>query len=61
MQRAALWLVMLQRWEYAEAAMVLGVQRDDLLELLRHRDTLVSGVMRGPGARDGWSRRGHEA
>ena len=44
--RAALWLVMLQRWEYADAADALGVDRGELVMLLRHRDTLVAGVLR---------------
>ena len=59
--RAALWLVMLQRWEYAEAAKALDVDRSRLLELLRHRDTLVAAVMRGGANRPSSARRIHRA
>lgn len=44
--RAALWLVMIRRWSYAEAASVLGVDRDRVRELLRHRDRFMA-VARG--------------
>lgn len=42
--RVALWLVVMRRWDYAAAAERLGVDRDDLKELLKHREKLVAAV-----------------
>ncbi len=39
--RAAVWLVLLRRWSYQDAASAMGVDRDDVPGLLRYRDLLV--------------------
>lgn len=44
--RAAIWLVLLRRWSYRDAAEALGVTRQQLRELLRYRDAWMSEVMR---------------
>ncbi len=51
--RAALWLVLLRRWSYDDAAGVMKVDRETLADLLRFRHTLVSAVLgrNGPGVR----------
>lgn len=46
--RVAIWLVSLERWRYDEAAKALGVERDELLELLAWRDTLLAESLAGP-------------
>jgi len=51
--RAAIWLVLLRRWGYQEAAAVLGVARDVLRDLLRYRDHMMSIVLRSSGRRNG--------
>ncbi len=43
--RAALWLVLLRRWSYAEAASAMGLERDALVDLLRYRDALIQAVL----------------
>lgn len=51
--RAALWWVMFGRRRYAEVATLLGVSRDELLDLLAHRDAFVVAVRRKVrGSRD---------
>ena len=44
--RAAVWLVLLRRWCYADACGALGVDRDVLEDLLRFRDVLMTEVLR---------------
>jgi DNA-directed RNA polymerase specialized sigma24 family protein len=51
--RAALWLVLLRRWGYGEAARVLGIEVDRLRNLLRYRDALLRQVLRWSGGSDG--------
>ena len=46
--RAALWLVLVQRWPYCEAADALEVSPDHLRELLRYRDVLLTTLLRPP-------------
>ena len=43
--RAALWLVLLRRWSYADAASTLGVDKAVLTELLRYRERLLDGLV----------------
>jgi hypothetical protein len=58
LSRAALWLVLLRRWDYKGAAEALGVDRVRLIELLQHRSALVGilqdqghlGITRGTGS-----------
>jgi DNA-directed RNA polymerase specialized sigma24 family protein len=45
--RAALWLVLLRRWRYSEAAATIGVDLGALRELLGHRDGFFQEVIRG--------------
>jgi hypothetical protein len=47
--RAALWLVLLRRWSYDDTARALGVDRDHLLALLKHR-TVLTDAMAEPGS-----------
>lgn len=49
--RAALWLVLLRRWSYADAAQVMGIDREILKDLLRYRDTLMSAILGGGNGR----------
>ena len=44
--RAAVWLVLLRRWSYADACDALNVDRDVLDDLLRYRDVLMTEVLR---------------
>lgn len=43
--RAAVWLVALRRWHYDDAATMVGVTRDELVELLRYRDVLLAALV----------------
>lgn len=49
--RAALWLVLLRRWSYADAARVIGVDESDMPDLLAWRDALMRELV-SPGAGD---------
>ncbi|MDA0328144.1 MAG: hypothetical protein O2958_03955 [Gemmatimonadetes bacterium] len=49
--RAALWLVLLRRWSYADAASILEVDVADLEKLLGYRDVLMREIMSAPGLR----------
>ena len=42
--RAALWLILLRRWSYHDAATTLGVDRAELVSLLEDRTTLVAAM-----------------
>ena len=42
--RAALWLVLLRRWSYADAALEIGVERDRLRDLLAWRERLARAL-----------------
>lgn len=44
--RAAIWLVLLRRWSYAEACTAMGVEREVLEDLLRFRDVLMTEILR---------------
>jgi hypothetical protein len=49
--RAALWLVLIRRWSYADAERVMGVDDEGLRDLLRYRDLLLREVLRStPGS-----------
>ena len=54
--RAALWLVVLRRWKYADASRILGTDLHDLKDLLRYRHLLLTAVLRGPEERNGTDR-----
>lgn len=43
--RAALWLVLLRRWSYRDAARVLGVEAADMPRLLAWRDSLMHALL----------------
>lgn len=43
--RAALWLVLLRRWGYGDAARALGIEDDSLRQLLAYRDVLFAEVL----------------
>jgi len=43
--RAALWLVMLRRWSYAEASDALGIDIELIEALLKYRDVLLQEMM----------------
>jgi len=45
--RAALWLVLLRRWGYEDAAGAMGVERHALKSLLEFRHTLISAILGG--------------
>ena len=45
--RAALWLVLLRRWSYAEAAAAMGVDDSTLEGLLAYRDVLLHEIIGG--------------
>ena len=51
--RAALWLVLLRRWSYADAAGLMEVDREMLKTLLRYRDTLMGAILGGGKSRSG--------
>ncbi len=51
--RAALWLVVLRRWTYEEASVVLQTDTDELKDLLRFRHTLMSAVLKPRKGRNG--------
>ena len=46
--RAALWLVLVQRWPYADAADALAITTERLRELLQYRDALLTALLRAP-------------
>ena len=48
LSRAALWLVLVQRWSYADAADALAITTERLRELLRYRDALLEAMLRAP-------------
>lgn len=51
--RAAIWLVLLARWSYSDTAEMIGVEKEDLGELLDARTVLMQELAReipGPGA-----------
>ena len=50
--RAALWLVLLRRWSYAEAAGLIGVDESDVPVLLSYRDILVQELLARSGRGD---------
>jgi DNA-directed RNA polymerase specialized sigma24 family protein len=50
--RAALWLVLVQRWPYADAAEALGVTTERLRELLQYRDALLAALLGAPSRSD---------
>ncbi len=54
--RAALWLVTLRRWPYAEAARSLDVDREGLTALLTHRRGWLAALTAGGGDRSAASR-----
>ena len=43
--RAAVWLVLLRRWSYRDAASAMGVDHDAVPGLLRYRDVLVKELI----------------
>lgn len=43
--RLAIWLVSLERWRYDAAADALGVEREELLDLLAWRDALLAEAL----------------
>ena len=45
--RAALWLVLLRRWRYADASTVMGVDEEVLKDLLGYRHTLMGAILGG--------------
>lgn len=59
--RVALWLVLLRRWAYDEASEVLGLGRDGLQDLLRHRHTLMAAILGGTRGGVGRGRRTRES
>ncbi|MBI4408572.1 MAG: hypothetical protein HY561_02610 [Gemmatimonadetes bacterium] len=48
--RAALWLVVLRRWRYADAAAALGIDVEELKRLLSYRQALLVALLRGGAA-----------
>lgn len=46
--RAAIWLVLIRRWSYDDTASLLGVDRDDLRELLRFQDVFAATALEEP-------------
>ncbi|MDT8368868.1 MAG: hypothetical protein RQ745_06645 [Longimicrobiales bacterium] len=48
--RAALWLILLRRWSYADAARALGMDRDGLLTTLLWRDAFVAALVQTGGS-----------
>jgi DNA-directed RNA polymerase specialized sigma24 family protein len=53
MPRAALWLVLVQRWSYTDAADALDITTERLRDLLRYRDALLEALLRAPRRGDG--------
>jgi DNA-directed RNA polymerase specialized sigma24 family protein len=51
--RAALWLVLLRRWPYADASDVMGVDEGVLKDLLRYRHTLMGAILGGLSGKAG--------
>lgn len=51
--RAALWLVLLRRWSYGEAASAMGVDEGSMDGLLRYRDVLLAEML--SSSRGGWT------
>ena len=49
--RAAVWLVLLRRWSYRDAASAMGVDRDAIPGLLRYRDVLVEELIASKDSR----------
>lgn len=49
--RAALWLVLLRRWNYADTSDVMGVDERVLKDLLRYRHTLMGAILGRPGGK----------
>jgi DNA-directed RNA polymerase specialized sigma24 family protein len=49
--RAALWLVLLRRWRYADASTVMGVDEEVLKDLLSYRHTLMGAILGGLGGK----------
>ncbi len=45
--RVAIWLVVLRRWSYGDAADALGTNRDGVVSLLAWRDALLSVTLAG--------------
>lgn len=43
--RAALWLVLLRRWSYADAAHIIGVDVEQLADLLAWRNALMNALL----------------
>lgn len=43
--RPALWLVLVRRWNYRDAAQALGIGLRELHELLRYRTTFIAAVV----------------
>lgn len=52
MSRAALWLVLVQRWSYVDAAEALDITTERLRDLLRYRDALLVALLRAPRKSD---------
>jgi DNA-directed RNA polymerase specialized sigma24 family protein len=52
MSRAALWLVLVQRWSYADAADAVDITTERLRDLLRYRDALLEALLRAPRRSD---------
>lgn len=48
--RAALWLVVIRRWSYDDAAGALQIDREGLKDLLAYRDAFMSEALRSPGS-----------
>lgn len=44
--RAALWLVVIRRRSYEEGASILGIDRNELRDLLEYREVLMTDVLR---------------
>ncbi|MEX2468071.1 MAG: hypothetical protein WD995_14260 [Gemmatimonadota bacterium] len=44
--RAALWLIVIRRRSYDEGASILGIERDELRDLLEYREVLMADVIR---------------
>ncbi len=51
--RAALWLVVIRRWSYEDAATLLGIDQEGLKALLAYRDAFMSAAMRSSTVRHG--------
>jgi DNA-directed RNA polymerase specialized sigma24 family protein len=53
MSRAVLWLLLVQRWSYADAADALDITTERLRDLLPYRDALLEALLRAPRRSDG--------